>query len=220
MSVMQVWFRREGKKYYEFRGHKPKTIYFTAVWGTRVKKYINICLFSPAFQKPPFFFSLSWHLPSMFYLHLSLPHPSTLLPANTDPFNSPIPSFFGFRTLSPPLSLSFLHFCLSLPLLRRTNTHTHAHKALILSLCGFSFKTESSQRKKLTPPPLLCAAGKLQPSSMPHPPFSLTHTHLHTRYRVKRSQATPWQPIRGGEEKRRRERNQRISVLPCKFTDK
>lgn len=123
----------------------------------------------------------------MFYLHLRGPHPATLFPTNTDPFNSPIPSFFFWLVypVSTPLPVFFTLLSHSSSSKRHKHAHTRAHKALILSLCGFSFKTESSQRKKVTPPPLLRAAGKLQPSSMPHPPLfslflSLALSHSHT----------------------------------------
>lgn len=120
----------------------------------------------------------------MFYLHLRGPHPATLFPTNTDPFNSPIPSFFffGLCTLSPLLSLSFLHFCLTLPPLRGTSTHTHARTKLsFFHFVAFLSKRRARRGKKLHPHPFSVQLGNfnllqclIPPSSLS---FSLSHSH-------------------------------------------
>lgn len=130
----------------------------------------------PAFQKAPFcFLSGDTSLPCSTSISVGPTQPrcfqQTLIPLTRQ---FPL-FFFGLvYPVSTPLPVFFTLLSHSSSSKRHKHAHTRAHKALILSLCGFSFKTESSQRKKVTPPPLLRAAGKLQPSSMPHPPlFSL-----------------------------------------------
>ena len=88
--------------------------------------------------------------PRLFY---SFCTPSPSLSLYLHPFLSPSISFVLYRSLSPSLSPS----------------HTNTHKALILSVCGFSFKTESSRKgkkkkKDVHPHPFLVQLGNFTPT--------------------------------------------------------
>lgn len=139
----------------------------------------------PAFQKAPFCFrSGDTSLPCSTSISVGPTQPrcfqQTLIPLTRQ-----FPLFFGLCTLSPLLSLSFLHFCLTLPPLRGTSTHTHARTKLsFFHFVAFLSKRRACRGKKLHPHPFSVQLGNFNLLQCLIPPFSLflslALSHSHT----------------------------------------